>query len=213
MNRSEILKKLEQYKTKHQKDYRFQKIGLFGSVARGEAGEKSDIDILIEQAEPDLFLLGTIKTDLEKELGVQVDIIRIRKGMNRFLANRIAQEAIYVWQGTGQGNPVADTGIPGYSYWTIHSRQIGWRFYPVGERQGTICMQLIAIGEALKNLDKVTDSKLLSNHPQINWKGAKAMRDIISHHYFEIDAEVIFEVCKNKIKPLRDTIDNMHKSV
>lgn len=96
MNRSEILKKLEAYKTRHQKEYRFQKIGLFGSVARGAAGEKSDIDILIEQTEPDLFLLGTIKTDLEIELGAQVDIIRIRKGMNKFLAKRIAQEAIYV---------------------------------------------------------------------------------------------------------------------
>jgi uncharacterized protein with HEPN domain len=74
------------------------------------------------------------------------------------------------------------------------------------EKLDAICMQLIAIGEALKNLDKVTSNRLLSNYPQINWKGAKAMRDIISHHYFDIDAEVIFEVCKNKIKPLRDTI-------
>jgi uncharacterized protein len=96
MNRSEILKRLEQYKIRHQKDYHFHKIGLFGSVARGDAGEDSDIDILIEQIEPDLFLLGAIKTDLENELGAKVDIIRIRKGMNKFLERRIAREAIYV---------------------------------------------------------------------------------------------------------------------
>jgi len=35
------------------------------------------------------------------------------------------------------------------------------------------------------------------------------MRDIITHHYFEIDAEIIFEVCQNKIKPLHDTIKNI----
>jgi uncharacterized protein with HEPN domain len=35
------------------------------------------------------------------------------------------------------------------------------------------------------------------------------MRDIISHHYFEIDAEIIFEVCQNKIKPLRNTIEKI----
>lgn len=81
------------------------------------------------------------------------------------------------------------------------------------EKLDAICMQLIAIGEALKNLDKVTGNQLLSNYPQINWKGAKAMRDIISHHYFEIDAEVIFEVCKNKIIPLRDTIKTMHGNI
>jgi len=74
------------------------------------------------------------------------------------------------------------------------------------EKLDAICMQLIAIGEALKKLDKITNNSLLHQYPEINWKGAKAMRDIISHHYFEIDAEIIFEVCKNKIKPLRDTI-------
>ena len=78
---------------------------------------------------------------------------------------------------------------------------------PAGmEKLDAICMQLIAIGEALKNLDKITNNSLLPQYPEINWKGAKTMRDIISHHYFEIDAEIIFEVCQNKIKPLRNTI-------
>ena len=96
MNRSEIIKKLEQFKQEHQHEYRFRKIGIFGSVARGSAKGGSDVDILIEQIEPDLFLLGAIKTDLEDEFGTQVDIIRIRKGMYAFLRNRIEQEAIYV---------------------------------------------------------------------------------------------------------------------
>lgn len=96
MNREEVLKKLEQFKRKYQHVYSFRKIGIFGSVARGEAGLDSDIDILIEQIEPDLFILGAIKTDLEDEFGTQIDIIRIRKGMNTFLKNRIEQEAVYV---------------------------------------------------------------------------------------------------------------------
>ena len=96
MKRSEILIKLERYKINNQEKYRFSKIGIFGSVAKGTAGEKSDIDIVIEQIEPDLFLLGTIKTDLENEFERKVDIIRIRKGMNAFLKNRIEKEAVYV---------------------------------------------------------------------------------------------------------------------
>jgi uncharacterized protein with HEPN domain len=81
---------------------------------------------------------------------------------------------------------------------------------PVGmEKLDAICMQLIAIGEGLKNVDKITDNTLLPQYPEISWKGAKAMRDIISHHYFEIDAEIIFEVCQNKIKPLRDTVEKI----
>ncbi|QTA79383.1 DUF86 [Desulfonema limicola] len=35
------------------------------------------------------------------------------------------------------------------------------------------------------------------------------MRDIITHHYFDIDAEIIFEVCKNNIRPLRDTLSTI----
>ena len=96
MKRSEILYILKQYKKNYQGKYRFSKIGIFGSAARGTAGRKSDIDIVIEQSEPDLFLLGSIKTDLENELDCKVDIIRIRKGLNAFLKDRIEREAIYV---------------------------------------------------------------------------------------------------------------------
>jgi len=73
----------------------------------------------------------------------------------------------------------------------------------------SICMLLIAIGEALKNIDKITDNQLLNRYPEINWKGAKSMRDIISHHYFDIDAEIIFQVCDTKIDKLRETLVTM----
>ena len=65
-----------------------------------------------------------------------------------------------------------------------------------------ICMMLIAIGENLKNLDKVTNSKLLARHPEVDWKGAKGIRDIISHHYFDLNAEVVFSVCKERLPGL-----------
>lgn len=83
-------------------------------------------------------------------------------------------------------------------------------FSPEGmEKLDSICMQLIAMGESLKNIDKITSGSLLSKYPDVNWKGAKAMRDIIGHHYFEIDAEVIFDVCQNKMEILRDTVKKM----
>lgn len=51
------------------------------------------------------------------------------------------------------------------------------------EKLDSICMQLINIGEALKQIDKLTDAKLLARYPEIDWKKAKGMRDIITHHY------------------------------
>ena len=81
---------------------------------------------------------------------------------------------------------------------------------PAGmEKLDSLCMLLIAIGEALKNLDKTTNKSLLRQFPQVDWKKAKGMRDIISHHYFETDAEVIYNVCKNHIPKLAETINKM----
>ncbi len=78
---------------------------------------------------------------------------------------------------------------------------------PAGaEKLDSICMLLIVIGESLKKLDKITDASLLSKYSQIDWKKAKGLRDIITHQYFDVNSEAIFDVCKTKIKPLHDTI-------
>lgn len=74
------------------------------------------------------------------------------------------------------------------------------------EKLDGICMLIIAIGESLKNIDKMTNNELLPKYPEIDWKGVKGMRDIVTHHYFDIDAEEIFWVCKHQIKPLSNTI-------
>lgn len=66
----------------------------------------------------------------------------------------------------------------------------------------SISMRLLAIGEAFKNIDKLSNNTLLQNYPQIDWKKVKGIRDILSHHYFEISAEIIFDICTNKIGEL-----------
>ena len=60
-------------------------------------------------------------------------------------------------------------------------------------------MQLINIGEVLKQVDKLTSMELLAKYPEIDWKKAKGMRDIITHHYFDIDAETIYAVCSEHV--------------
>lgn len=67
------------------------------------------------------------------------------------------------------------------------------------EKLDSICMQLINIGEGLKQIDKLTESGLLKKYQEIDWKKAKGMRDIITHHYFDIDYEVVFKVCSEKL--------------
>ncbi len=81
------------------------------------------------------------------------------------------------------------------------------------EKLDSICMQLIAIGEGLKNIDKITNRELLINYSEVDWKGAKGMRDIITYHYFDIDAEEIYFVCNTKIDLLQITIEQIIKDL
>ena len=77
------------------------------------------------------------------------------------------------------------------------------------EKLDSICMQLINTGEALKEIDKLTEGSLLSNYPDIDWKKAKGMREIITHHYFDIDAETVFVVCKERIPEMEKVIQKI----
>jgi len=77
------------------------------------------------------------------------------------------------------------------------------------EKLDAISMQLIAIGENVKNLDKVTGGSLLSRYPQIEWKRVMGMRDILTHHYFDIDSEVVYAVCDLHVSPLTETLQQI----
>jgi len=70
------------------------RLGIFGSVARNEASECSDIDIVVDMP-PDLYAMVHLKEQLEASLHTRVDLVRYRKHMNRFLKQRIDSEAIY----------------------------------------------------------------------------------------------------------------------
>lgn len=81
---------------------------------------------------------------------------------------------------------------------------------PAGmEKLDGVCMLFIAIGEALKNIDKITTGRLFSQYPEIDWKGAIGFRDIIAHHYFDIDADQVFWICRHELEPLSLTVQRM----
>ena len=95
MGKEDIIKTLRSYKKDVAKQYNILTIGIFGSVARDEAGEDSDVDVVVCISEPDLFMLAGIKNDLEERLRRPVDIVTYRNTMNPFLKKRIDSEAIY----------------------------------------------------------------------------------------------------------------------
>lgn len=77
------------------------------------------------------------------------------------------------------------------------------------EKLDAICMQLIAIGEGVKQVDKITKGSLLPRYPQVEWKEVMGMRDMLAHHYFQLDAEVVYSVCADHIGVLEQTVEMM----
>lgn len=72
------------------------KIGIFGSLARNVHSERSDIDIVVELDNPNMFDLIGIKQEIEENLNCPVDIVRYRETMSDYLKQRIDNDALYV---------------------------------------------------------------------------------------------------------------------
>lgn len=77
------------------------------------------------------------------------------------------------------------------------------------ERLESTCMLILAIGESVKGIDKMTNKQLLVNYPEVDWKGVMGIRDIIAHHYFDLDESIVFDVVKNRLPGLLATIDKI----
>lgn len=96
MTRQDILQKLSEFRRARGEEFGIVRLGLFGSAARDQIGDDSDVDVVVELARPDLFALIGIKQELEAMLNRPVDVIRYRANLNAFLKQRIQQESIYV---------------------------------------------------------------------------------------------------------------------
>ena len=96
LSKDQILKYLKEYKQENRDKLFIDKLGIFGSYARNEANENSDIDIVVKLSKPNLFNLSGIMVDLKEHFHTDVDIVAIWDKMNPRLKKRIDTEAIYV---------------------------------------------------------------------------------------------------------------------
>jgi predicted nucleotidyltransferase len=96
MSKKEIIAVLRQLKSSFTEKYGVLAIGIFGSVARDEAREDSDVDVVVKMTQPDLFFMVHIKEQVEAACHRKADIVHYREHMNPFLKRRIDREVIYV---------------------------------------------------------------------------------------------------------------------
>jgi uncharacterized protein len=96
VNRGEILRKLAMFQGE-MKDFSVKDLYLFGSCAREEAGEQSDVDLLVEfdpEAEIGLFEFARLRRRLSELLGVEVDLVT-RDAIHPEMKSEILGEAIH----------------------------------------------------------------------------------------------------------------------
>ena len=74
-------------------------------------------------------------------------------------------------------------------------------------------MLFMAVGEALKNLDKITEGSLLPRYPEVDWRGAMGFRDVIAHQYFNIDPDQVFWICSHEVGPLSAAIKKIAREL
>ena len=97
LNRTDCINILKKNKAVVSKRFGVQSMRLFGSVARNENNESSDVDICVEM-EPNLLRRSGLKQYLESLLCCKVDVLRLHNNMDDFLASKIEQDGIIIFK-------------------------------------------------------------------------------------------------------------------
>ena len=97
MSKTDYIDILKSCSSTLRNDYGIKSLRLFGSVARGEDHEGSDVDVFVDTETPNPFLLMDAKEFLERLVGRSVDIIRNHKNLNPRLRSRIERDGVAVF--------------------------------------------------------------------------------------------------------------------
>ncbi len=96
LTRDTYLRKLRKFASEHGAEYGISRIGIFGSVARGDNTSQSDVDVYYEGVPLGLKSLTGLPLALENYLGATVDVVRDHKGLDPAFRDRILKDVIYV---------------------------------------------------------------------------------------------------------------------
>jgi predicted nucleotidyltransferase len=96
LTREDVLQILRDNKERFAEKYGVTKLGLFGSFARNEATEESDVDVCVELDEVTFDIMLDLREEIMEKTSRPVDLIQVRNRMNNLLKKRIERDAVYV---------------------------------------------------------------------------------------------------------------------
>ena len=92
----DCVNKLAEFKRVLGSKFGILRLGIFGSVARMENSEDSDIDIVVEVKHPTLSLMYELKEALKSLFGCEVDLVRFRESLRPLFKENLQRDVIYV---------------------------------------------------------------------------------------------------------------------
>ena len=95
-SKADILNKLKQFKAAYASLYGIRTIGIFGSFARNQQDEQSDLDVVVTLNEADFFTLEHIREELERLFHLNIDIVHFRPTLRHSFIENIERDVIYV---------------------------------------------------------------------------------------------------------------------
>lgn len=95
-DRNSCIEILKQNQLRIQEEFGVTGLSVFGSVARGDNHENSDIDILVDMP-PKIFIMSALRDYLESILNSSVDLIRRHKHLSPSFLNQISADAITIF--------------------------------------------------------------------------------------------------------------------
>ncbi len=108
-----------------------------------------------------------------------------------------------------------ETAINQLTEWNRHVKTVDDYYLSSDGMQklAASCMLIEAIGESVRQIDKITEGKLLPDRPEIPWEDVIGIRNHIAHGYFDIDGDIVFSVIQNELQSLLKAVQFFLKTL
>jgi len=172
------------------KSFQVKKLQIFGSFAKGTASEKSDVDVLVEflpEAQVGFFEFLNFQYALEDILKIKVDLVS-KNGLHPALKDQILNEAI----------DDIEIFVKGLSK---------EQFLKDKKAQYAVIRAIEIIGEAAFHIP----DGVKNENKYIQWRLMKDMRNKLSHEYFGVDLNILWETIHQNIPHLKSELKNFKK--
>ena len=183
-------------------------LAVFGSVARGEAHEGSDVDVLLTfRREVGLLTLARLKLAFEDVLGRRVDVVT-PGGLKAPLRAEVLADAVNVF-GEAARLPVQ----PRRKRWRWrveemlaclrrvekYTANLSFASFQESELvQDAVLLNLLRIGESVAYLPE----EVRALHPEVPWEQLRQVRHLIAHDYFGLDLNLLWFTLQHELPPL-----------